>query len=507
MARTIRHLLLAAAVALLLVGAVGTAVSAAKPSKLDTAVADAEPFAPDNMDASLPHVKRAGANAVRLYLSWRVLLKNPEAATKPAGMNAANPADPNYDFAGLDRQVFKLKAMGLEPLFNFESAPFWAERTHGGWDGGTNSPDPAEYAQFARAVALRYSGTFRDPDGDLVPRVRYYQAWNEPNFYRHLNPQYEVNKPDGSVPPQATVPPGTPFQSADLYRSLLNAFADSVHAVHPDNLVVAGGLSTPGRPFRQSPAISPLVFMKRLLCLDNQNHRLAGCNEQAHFDVWSMHPYTSGSPEHHAANPDDVSIPELPNVQATLRAANSLGQIVSTNPLQFWVTEFSWDTSPPDPGAVPMKLAQRWVSEALYRMWSSGVSLVTWFEIRDQPSNGSFPDTFQSGLYFMCAGGIGCDRPKPTLEAFRFPFVAYKKGKKVLIWGRTPFGKRGKVTIEQKSGRKFKKLKTLKTNGHGLFTKTLRAKGGGDLRAKLGKENSIPFSLKVPADRPGNPFG
>src|SRR5204862_440124 len=116
------------------------------------------------------------------------------------------------------------------------------------------------------------------------------------------------------------------------------------------------------------------------------------CNQQAHFDVWSMHPYTSGSPEHHSADPNDVSIPELPNVQATLRAANSLGQIVSTNPLQFWVTEFSWDTNPPDPGAVPMKLAQR-------------------------------------------------------------------------------------------------------------------AKGGGDLRARLGEESSVPFSLKVPADRPGNPFG
>ena len=186
--------------ALALVGAVGAAESAAAPSKLDTAVADAEPFAPDNMDASLPHVKRAGANAVRVYLSWRGTLKNPDAATKPAVMDAANPADPNYEFAGLDSQVFKLKAKGLEPIFNFESAPFWAERTHGGWDGGTNSPDPAEYGLFAKAVALRYSGNFVF-QGDRLPRVRYWQAWNEPNHYRHLNPQYEVNKPDGSVPP------------------------------------------------------------------------------------------------------------------------------------------------------------------------------------------------------------------------------------------------------------------------------------------------------------------
>jgi len=301
------------------------------------------------------------------------------------------------------------------------------------------------------------------------------------------------------------VPPGTPFQSADVYRSLLNAFADAVHSVHADNLVIAGGLSTPGRNFRQSPAISPLVFMRAVLCLDANNNRLAGCNEQAHFDVWSMHPYTSGSPEHHAANATDVSIPELPLVKATLDAANRLGQIVSTNPVQFWVTEVSWDSNPPDPGGVPMKLLQRWVSEGLYRMWTYGVSLVTWFEIRDQA--GYDPDTFQSGLYFMCARSISCDKPKPTLEAFRFPFVAYKNGGKVLIWGRTPFGKRGRVTVEQKVGGRFKKLARLKTNGHGLFTKTLPRKGGGDLRASLGHEHSIPFSLTVPPDRPGNPFG
>ena len=51
--------------------------------------------------------------------------------------------------------------------------------------------------------------------------MRYYQAWNEPNHYRHLNPQYEATRPPSSVPPSETVPNGTPFLSADVYRSLL----------------------------------------------------------------------------------------------------------------------------------------------------------------------------------------------------------------------------------------------------------------------------------------------
>src|SRR5436190_1082364 len=83
----------------------------------------------------------------------------------------------------------------LDTIFNFENAPPWAERTRGsGWDDGTNSPDPGEFGQFAKAIALRYSGHFHG-----IPRVRYYQAWNEPNHYRHLNPQFEATKPPASV--------------------------------------------------------------------------------------------------------------------------------------------------------------------------------------------------------------------------------------------------------------------------------------------------------------------
>ena len=55
--------------------------------------------------------------------------------------------------------------------------------------------------------------------------------------------------------------------------------------------------------------------------------------------------------------------------------------------------------------------------------------------------------------------------------------------------------------------KQLKTLKKLRTNGHGIFRKVLKTKGKGDLRARLGKENSIPFSLTVPPDRPGNPFG
>ena len=69
--------------------------------------------------------------------------------------------------------------------------------------------------------------------------------------------------------------------------------------------------------------------------------------------------------------------------------------------MRFWVTEFAWDSNPPDPGGVPLALEGRWVADALHRVWAAGVSLVTWFSLRDQPLRTS---AYQSGLYLRGSG-------------------------------------------------------------------------------------------------------
>ena len=114
-------------------------------------------------------------------------------------------------------------------------------------------------------------------------------------------------------------------------------------------------------------------------------HPQPTCSARVHFDVWSTDPYTAGGPTHQAHRPNDVSLGDLPEMKAVLDAGVAAGHIVSPQPVQFWVTEFSWDSNPPDPAGVPAALEGRWVAEALYRMWSAGVSLVVWFTLRDQP--------------------------------------------------------------------------------------------------------------------------
>jgi hypothetical protein len=382
----------------------------------------------------------------------------------------------------------------LQPILSVDTAPTWAEGSSAGLSAGdqlpgTIRPNAAAFGQFAQAIATRYSGSF----GGL-PRVRLFQAWNEPNHHLSLSPQF-------SISPTQPATLSTPMESPEIYRAMVNAFADSVHRVHSDNLVIAGGLAPFFRPDVDGHAAAPFPFMRQLLCMSSADRPLPGCNKPVSFDIWAMDPYTSGDPEHKANSPQDASFGDLPRVAHLLRAAVRAHHVVSGGAVRFWITEFSWDSKPPDPFGAPVALETRWVAEALYRAWSDGISLLTWFQTRDDPTS------FDSGLYYACPSGPSCDQPKPILAAFRFPFVAYRQHGRVLVWGRTPGGSRGVVVVEQRAGARWRRLARLHADRYGVFTTKLRTSRSGVLRARTGGIASAPFSLRVPPDFPVNPFG
>jgi hypothetical protein len=477
-----RRLAAAGAAAVLAVLLIPGAASAARP--LQTAIVDGGPaFYGPQATLGFARVRQAGASAVRIYVGWGGTA--PETPDKPAGFDAADPNDPHYDWSTLDRQVKLAAARGLEPILSPEFAPPWAETgSRDGFRPGSVRPDPVEYGLFATALARRYSG--QTPG---LPRVRYYQGWNEANVVTHLSPQFE----------------GGRIVSPEHYRLMLEQFAAAVHAVHPDNAVIAGGNSA----FANANSVGPMPFMRMLLCMSASDRPLPGCRP-LHFDIWSHHPYTSGDPTHKARSRDSASLPDLKRMRRLLLAAVRAGHVEPNSPIRFWVTEFSWDTTPPDPRAVPVRLHARWVAESLYRMWAAGVSLVTWFQLRDDAkvNPAGHQATYESGLYFSCARGLTCDRPKPALTAFRFPFVAFRSGGRVLVWGRTPGGVRGNVVVEQKSGRSWRRLTSLRADRYGIFQRRVRPRGGGDMRARLrGSASSLAFSLRRPADVPVCPFG
>jgi Cellulase (glycosyl hydrolase family 5) len=463
--------------------AVGTSRSTAYGVGLQTSV-NVYPTAADGA-LTFGRVHAAGASMVRLVLSWRGA-----APTNPSPrFDPANPEDPAYRWHEFDRLIDLAVAYGLTPIVDILGAPQWAQSPPG---GGELSPDPSQLALFAHAVATRYDGSRAG-----VPPVRYWEVWNEPNISYFLQPQLE----------------GGRVVSVDRYRAMVNGFADAVHGVSASDVVIGGALAPNGVLRPEVTAIAPLQFTREVFCLSPGQKPHRTCSTPVDVDAWSVHPYTSGGPSTVPANPDNVWLANLGSMTALIHAAQRLGALRSTHPAQVWVSEFSWDSNPPDPAGVPLRLEQRWVAEALYRSWRAGVNVFTWFALRDQPLASS---PFQSGLYFGCPGGLACDTPKPAEAAFRFPFVAYTyPGHRATVWGRTPAGLRVPVQIQWRFQGRWRKLAILRTDGDGIFSARLplprdAASKSTVLRATLigGDSSSSPsFSLHKPPDILVTPFG
>jgi hypothetical protein len=317
--------------------------------------------------------------------------------------------------------------------------------------------------------------------------------------------------PQFNTPYDQNVQPGFELRSPDLYRALLRQFAHGVRSVSPENRVITAGLLPFGRTVAFRHAVWPLMFMRELLCLTPDNKPKQGC-KPVPFDIWAHHPYTEGGPNHEASEPENASMGDLPEMRRILDAAVRAGHIDSRGPVRFWVTEFSWETKPPDDQGVPMRLHARWLAEALYRMWQQGVSLVTWFKIRDETVTRPDGYRLESGLYFNCPHRpSGCYKPKRSLTAFRFPFVAFKAQRQVRFWGRTPAGVAGEVAIEQRRRHGgWHVLKQLRTDGDGIFKGHARRAGRGAVRARMfepERERSLPFELKPTPDMAVRIFG
>jgi Cellulase (glycosyl hydrolase family 5) len=421
--------------------------------------------------------KAAGASYVRLEVPWRSIAP----ATRPSGFVASDPTSVGYDWRGIDAAVAAAGSSGLTPILDIVGTPEWAY-TKLPLNVNAGTPNVSDLGKFATALASHYDGSTQGVSAEHV-----FQVWNEPNNSLDLNP----------------VTPST-------YRAMVNAVATAVHTADPSSLVVAGGLDPFGHPKTKKQhwySIAPLAFMRSLLCLSKGPHPHATCHDPVHFDVWSHHPYTFGGPFGKARHPDDVELGDLPRMRALLKAGVRLHQVVSAQQVQFWVTEFGWDTNPPRRHAASLSLAARWTAESLHQMWLSGVSLVTWFLLEDYPS----PSQYQSGLYYH-AESLENARPKPGLTAFRFPFVAYLDKKTVSVWGRDTTSDTQLVTIQLRHGRSgaWRSVAKIQSNANGIFLATLKLKGTKKdwLRGiAAGSGNSLAFSLTRPKDPRIGPWG
>jgi hypothetical protein len=448
------------------------------PSTIPLRTAIADPiFEGPQQATAFPMARAAGATYVRLSVVWMAIAP----ASPPQGFVATDPTSPGYNWTAMDTVLRGAEAAGLTPILDITLPPVWAYQTNPDSVNG-GSPNVAHLGDFATALATHYDGLTTG-----APAEHVFQVWNEPNLSTEMSPV-----------------------SASDYRGMVNAVADAVHAVDSSNIVVAGGLDPFGRKKskrQQWYAVKPLVFMRSLLCLSKGSHPHSTCSDKIHFEVWSHHPYTFGGPFGRSNVADDVQIGDLPKMRAVLQAGVRLHHVVSTAPVQFWVTEFGWNTKPPRQHGLSLTLAGRWTAESLHQMWLSGVTLVTWFLLEDFP----LPSVLDSGLFFY-ASSLDNARAKPIRTAFRFPFVAYRQNRTVRIWGRVATSDSQVVAVKRRHGKSgaWRTVARVRSNRDGIFKATLKLKATKKdwLRATAsGSGNSLGFSLNVPRGQNTGPFG
>jgi hypothetical protein len=387
---------------------------------------------------AMTRIRDAGASVVRIPVDWRSTV----AEDLSPSFDAADPASPDYRFAPIDAAVQSAVSSGLTPLLVVSHAPAFAEASPR-WPyayPGSWAPSPTALEEFATALARRYDGSFPDAGapGGVLPRVSLFQAWNEPNLTRYLEPQWVVQEGHW-----------TAF-AALLYREMLNGFYVGVKSVEPSDTVLAAGVAPNGDP-EGVGRMQPVRFLREMMCLTAPIRRggsrraaSVSCPDPPHFDVLAFHPLSVGDPNRPATSSLDVSISDAAKITGLLRQAEHLGTALPREAKPIWVTELNWESAPQTRHGVPGALQAQWVSRALHRLWVAGVSLVTWQFLVDPypgvraatPTGGTVEYPRPVGLY---SAGVNGDpesaQPKPFLQGFSFPFDPLRVDPKhVRVW-------------------------------------------------------------------------
>ncbi len=391
---------------------------------------------------TLRTLRALGVDRVRVLVLWRTVdpRRRPAAPDSPAGYGPCA-------WGVYDRLDVLARALGLGVFFDLsDPAPAWAvPGRHPAAFADRYAPSARAFAAFVTAAGRRYDGRFRPPPcpgADLalttaLPRVSFWSVWNEPNQPGWLAPQENAA--------------GVPVAAA-RYRAYVDAFwrgmTRSGHTPATDTLLIgelapqgclpAAPCGYPGGPTERP--IPPLTFLRALYCvgpgdvpLDGRAATALGCPARPdpaaflaahpglfHITGFSHHPYslleppTVPSPE-----PSFVLLADLPRLEAALDAIFRSYDIPRRLPL--YLTEFGYVTDPPNRfTGVSLRQQSLFLDTAQYLAWRDPrVRALAQFSLQDNPpaANGSYRGTFQEGLEFL--GG----RPKPSLPAYRLPFV------------------------------------------------------------------------------------
>lgn len=392
----------------------------------------------ERADDSLDQVVDLGVEWVRVSIHWG----NVAPARRSRLRDPTNPAEyQDAEFDGVDHLLRAAAKRNLGVLLTVTGpAPRWAARTRR--DKAVFKPSPRAYGQFVEMLGKRWSGTYRDENqgGGVLPAVRVWSLWNEPNWQTSLLPQW--------VGPPHARRPYAGIHYRKLYRA---AVAGLGRAGHADDAVLLGETAPMGSSLNtnRSP-LKPGVFLRQVFCIRRDGSPLRGRRarrNQCDFArkgplkafAYAHHPYPIMSPpaEGHP-EADRFKLGDTPELVQLLDRAAAAGRIPARLPL--WFTEFGWQTKPDPVRGIGLRRHARWLGEAeRYSYEQPRVAVHGNFLLRDdeprtfEPAgSGEYWATWQSGL--LTSDGA----KKPAYDAFRLPLVAPRQvpaGSPLDLWG------------------------------------------------------------------------
>jgi hypothetical protein len=477
----------------------------------------------DQVRASMQKLRSLGVDRVRLTANWSILTRDPEAASKPAGFDARDPAAyPQAPWQGLDEAVRLAQEAGLKVMIDIGFwAPRWATTAPPGPRARTNI-DARAFADYAVAVARRYSGTWAPssvvvtpppppPDQNLldallgrrplegqptsvvvagtpIPRVDQFVLWNEPNHPGLLLPQWKGHG--------RSARPASPA----IYARMVRAAYPAAKATLPSAQFLLGNTSSDGGS-PPNGAVAPLRFIRELACVDVKLRPLRG-GACAHYkrlpgDGWAHHPYPRQlRPDYRQADhPDNARLGDLGRLSSLLRRLAARGRIA--RPLQrIHLTEFGYETS-----RIPGRPTLSQGTQARWLTWSEylaskvpGVVTFPQFLLRDLPPGPVRVSSSVNRGFGENYSGLQTVDGKDKLAASSFTaglFAERLSRRGVLLWGRLRLGAglRGISIQRRRGGGSWRTLTAFVAGGQASFSRRTTYVRGAQYRLRFPRGN------------------